>query len=447
MSIISSLRESVRGLWNRVTTAARTVSSRIVHMGRTDSGVYVDQEEALKTATVWACVQYLSKTVAQLPWRVMRETAAGEILNAAHPVDYLINKRPNRELGSFSFRQTLTWWAVTWGNGYAEIEWDNRGVPYALWPIHPGRVKPLRDTAGVLFYRVYDAVGSGFVDMAAEDILHVRGFGDDAVGVSVIAYAARSIGWALATEIFGATFFGQGMNPSGIVESPTPLTPEALEILKQEMKKLYGGPKGERTAILDKGMKFNKLATQPNDAQFIETRQHQVEEICRWFGVPPHKVMHLLRATFSNIEHQSIEVVVDSITPWVKIWEEESEFKLFGARNRGSFTTRMDLNGLLRGDSIARAEHYSKSFLAGGSTVNDWLRSEGKATIGAQGDVRFIPVNMQTLDAAIAAGKRVVEGQALPKQDAPISPGDTKTLPAPPANPETDTPATPAQGD
>lgn len=398
MSFVSRLA----GVWNRLTQAAQVGVRRVINFGRTDAGVRVDADSALKTATVWACVQYLSRQIAQLSWRVYREAPDGGLTPApTQPADWLLHKRPNREMGSFTFRQTMMGWAVRWGNAYAEIERDNRGAAYALWPLHPTRVKPMRDQAGVLFYRVWNP-DTSYVDMDAADVLHIRGFGDGEIGVNVIEYASQSIGWAQATEIFGSSFFAQGMNPSGIVEVQKALSPEAMKLLRKDLGEIYKGPKGERTAILDAGMKFNKVATAPNDAQFIETRQHQVEEICRWFGVPPHKVMHLLRSTFGNIEQQSIEVVVDSLTPWVKIWEEEADYKLFGVQNRMGFCTKMNLKSLLRGDSAARAQFYKNLWGIGGITINGILRGEDENPIGPAGDVRFVPVNYTTLDRAIA---------------------------------------------
>ena len=324
------------------------------------------------------------------------------------------------------FRRALMTAAIFHGMGCAEIEKDNRGVPVALWPLEPGYQTERRDENGKLFIR-HQNPGGGFVDLDPTDVLVIKA---NPEGKSVIEYAAQSIGWARATEIFGSTFFGEGMNPSGIVEVQKKLDPDAADILREEMENLYKGPRGKRTAVLDAGMKFTKLATAPNDAQFIETRQHQVEEICRWFGVPPHKVMHLLRATFSNIEHQSIEVVVDSITPWVKIWEEEADYKLFGVRNRQGLYTKMNLKSLLRGDSQARADFYFKLFGTAGMSINDILRAEDLPTIGTKGDVRFVPSNFQTLDAAIAAGEKAVRDAKAPP-------------PAPPAPPQPQNPPEP----
>ena len=408
-------------LLNRVTGWDRTISSsRVVYTGRTAAGVYVDADNALKNATVWACIQYLTRTVGQLPWHVyLRDAKGNSTVSNAAGVDYLLNSRPNPEMGSLIFRQVLLTHILLRGNGYAEIQRDNRGVAIALWPLHPDRVCARRREDGTLFYEVWNSSGNAEVD--AMDMFHVRGLGDGPVGYSVIEYAAQSIGWAQATEVFGSTFFGNGMNPTGVVTSDAGLTPAGLAELRNELKRLYTGPKGERTAILDAKIKYESVSTTPNDGQFIETRQHQVEEICRWFGVPPHKVMHLLRATFSNIEHQSIEVVVDSVTPWARVFEQEADYKLFGAGNRQGYYTKMSMQALLRGDNASRIAFY-KGMAELGMTLNQILALEEMNGIGPDGDVPFVSNNVQTLKRAIANGPM----KAAPK------PGDTIPETAPP---------------
>lgn len=393
-------------------------SSRVVHVGRTAANIYVDADTALKNATVWACVQYLTRAVAQLPWHVLKEVGQGGEVQSRHPVDWLLHKRPNPEMGSFSFRQAMLGQALLRGNAYAEIERDNRDVPYALWPIHPNRVRPFRDESGQLAYEVWNS-GANVV-LAAKDMFHIRGFGDGAIGYGVVEYAAQSIGWAQATELFGSTFFGEGMNPSGIIKAKPGLSIEGMEQLRKEIERLYSGPRGKRTAILDAGMEFEKTATNPNDSQFIETRQHQVEEISRWFGVPPHKVMHLLRATFSNIEHQSIEVVVDSVTPWVRVFEEEADYKLFGETNRQGFYTKMNLRALLRGDNASRAQFYKALFEMGALSPNDILGLEDMNGIGKLGDQRFRSQNLAPLDPKLA------KAPVAPVREPPAAPGEAQ---------------------
>ena len=197
--------------------------------GRTAAGVIIDGDTMLRNPVVWACVQYLTRAIGQLPWRVLRELPNGGSERAStHPVDWLLHKRPNPEMGAMTFRQTLLAAALTRGNGYAEIQRDARGLALALWPIAPERVQPKRrEGTGELFYRVHN--GGTFVDIAAMNMFHLRGFPgpDGVVGLDVMSYAAQTIGWAQATELFGATFFGEGMNPAGVVETPKVWTRQA----------------------------------------------------------------------------------------------------------------------------------------------------------------------------------------------------------------------------
>lgn len=389
--------------------------SRVRQPLGTVAGVRIDHDSAMKNAAVWACITYLSRTPAQLPWRVMQETPTGAKRTPTHPVDYLIQTRANPEMSSFAFRETMIGWAARYGNGVAEIQRDRREVPVALWPLHPTRVSFERDNeSGELLFGVTDNSG-GKRYLKGSDVFHVRGFGEGAIGLDVIAYAAESIGYAQATELFGASFFGNGANVSGILKVPGRMTIDGKEALDEEITRKHAGPKkGNKILIVDNGHEYIRAGVAPNEAQFNETMLNQVEQICRWFGVPPHKVMHLLRATFSNIEHQAIEVVVDSISPWCKRFEDEADYKFFG-QNRQGFFTKMDLKGLLRGDFKSRQEGLQIMRRNGVVNANDWRRLEDMDEIGTDGDKYVIEANMTTLE-------RVGEvPAAAPKQQAPAA--------------------------
>jgi HK97 family phage portal protein len=393
-----------RNIINRLTRDQRYVEvSRVPWWGKTKAGIRVDADTALQNATVWACVTYLGRTVGQLPWRVMRTGDGGAQRSPTHPVQYVLSGRPNPELPPLAFREQMTGWAATWGNAVAEITRDARGLARELWPIHPSRVTFARDeVTNELVYDVQNDIG-GIRRLRSFDVFHIRGYGDGPVGLNVVAYAAESIGWARATEIFGASYFGDGATPSGQILLPqgTKIAPGGLDLLRASFKAIYGGGgRGERTVVLDQGMKFEAISRAPEEGQFVETRQHQVEEICRWFGVPPHKVMHLLHAHFTNIEHQSIEVVVDSIAPWVTRFEEEAEYKLFGPANRGAYYTELDLKGLQRGDFKSRAEGYRILRELGVLSVDEIRSEEGWNPIGEAegGEKRMVPLNFTTLE-------------------------------------------------
>lgn len=365
----------------------------------TPAGVRINEESALASSTVWAATRYLSQTVASLPWRVMREIPGGGEVTPKHPVDRILHIRASAEQSPFQFRETLTHWALRYGNGIAEIEPDQVGRPFALHPIHPNRVEFCRADqdgydsygdiipAGDLYYEINNGT-SGRAALSAKRVFHIRGFGDGAVGVNMMTYAAQTIGWARAAQLFGSSFFGQGMNLGGVITNKVALSRAALDIQKAEFDNLYRGLRNaHKTVHLDADATFTPFSPKLADSQFVEIHQHLVEEICRFFGVPPHKVGHLLRATFSNIEHQSIEVVQDSITPWVRRFEEEADYKLLGPTYRGYFS-KINLRGLLRGDFKSQNEGLDIARRNGVISADEWrgLLDMPPAPAGSGGD-------------------------------------------------------------
>ncbi len=398
-------------------------ASRIPFSGRALAGVLVTPDTAVTVSAVWACLRYLSQTVAVLPWHIMRETESGGKIADSHPLDWLIYKQPNPEWTSFQFRETLTHWGLRWGNGYAEIERDALGRPAALWPLHPQRVLPMRADDGRLIYKVSNETLSsgvevsqvGGVTLEARDVFHIRGFGEGPIGVNVIHYAAESIGWARAAQLFGAAFFGNGMNVSGVVQNKRALKPEGMAKQRAEMQSLYKGPRNaNKFAIIDADADFKEVGIEPEKAQFLGTNQFLVTEICRWFGVPPHKVAQLERSTNNNIEHQGIEAVVDSISPWAKRFEDEADVKLFG-QNRGRLYTKMNFNSLMRGDSASRGTYFQLMRNIGAYNVNDIRRLDDLPTIGPDGDKYVMQSQYTTLDKI---------GEATPPPAAPKQPTD-----------------------
>ncbi|WP_158669964.1 phage portal protein [Bradyrhizobium guangdongense] len=407
------LAEGLMAVANRMTTEYRhPQASRVSNPGRTLAGVAVTPDTAITIATVWACIRYLSQTVAVLPWHVKKDGKNGPEVQSSHGVDYLLWKRPSKEWSSFQFRETLMAWALRHGNGIAEIEPDQAGRPFAMWPIHPDRVRFCRSIeaeedaygtvieAGDLFYEI-DGVGGNKTTLAAPNVYHLRGFGEGPVGVNVMNYAAQSIGWARAAQLYGAAFFGNGATPSTVVINKKPLKADGLKRQRAEFENMYKGPyKAGRTAHIDNDADIKQLGLDIDKTQLIEVHQFLVEEICRWFGVPPHKVQHLLRATFTNIESQGIEVVVDSIAPWVKRFEDEAEYKLFG-QNRQKLYTKIDMRGLMRGDAAARGTYYKMMFDTGAYSPNRILELEDENTIGPDGDIHVLNGTYRTLEQTI----------------------------------------------
>lgn len=419
---------------------------RVPYGMRTVAGVPINADSAITIPAAWACIRYLTQTCAVLPWHAMLDEDEGAEIADTHPIDYLLYKRPNPEWSSFQFRETLLHWALRWGNGYAEIEPDQLGRPYNIWPIHPERVLVCRATEdsysasgdeipeGSLFYEVNNGTGTPRTVIAASRMFHLRGFGETEVGVNVVSYAAQSLGWTRAAQLFGAAFFGNGMNPSGIITQKKALSPDGLKKLRENLEEVYKGPsRANKTAILDAEMDWKPITFSARDAQLIDVHQFLIDEVCRWFGVPPHKIMHLQRSTFNNIESQAIEVVVDSISPWVKRFEDEADFKLFG-NNRAGYYSKMNMRALLRGDHTARAAYYESMVRIGAYSPNRVLELEDENTIGPQGDIHVMQSQNVTLE-RIAEGPQApapaggpppppADGAADPESEYPIGPLD-----------------------
>lgn len=360
-------------IWQRMLNRVlpqRPSGERVVFLGRTQSGQYVDEDSALKLGVLWACVDIRAKAVAILPWSVFQRTKTGRKEDSAHALQWLLHNQPNPEMTPYQFKHLLVAHRLLWGNAYCEIERDRSGRVMWLWPITPDRVRVDRDQNGVLFYRIRNA-GTGDSIIEAEDMLHFRGMGFDGTqGYSVIRYAAQTIGLGMAMEEFGSSFFGNGANPGLILEHPKTLSPTATKNLEESVQRRSGGKNSQRPFVAEEGMKVHKLTVPPEEAQFVQSRNVNVLDICRWFCVPPHKVAALDRATYNNIEHQGIEFVTDAVLPDVTQMEEEVNLKCFGRQQRGVLYTKMNLAALLRGDMKARYESYQIGH------QNGWLNAD-----------------------------------------------------------------------
>lgn len=448
--MFEAARERISGamafVLRRLTTDPRWPSASRVPRGRTMSSIVVTPDTAVTIPAVWACLRYISQTVGVLPWRVMLDDKAGAEIQPGHPIDKLLNKRPSAEWSSLQFRETLTHWALRWGNGYAEIEPDQAGRPYALWPIHPERVLVCRAMepgvddygepidVGSLYYEIglgpMGGASTASICLLPKRIFHIRGFGEGPVGVNVITYAAESLGWVKAAQLFGASFFGNGANVSMVVVNKKPLKPAGLKLQRTEFENLYKGPRNaNKTAFLDNDADVKMVGLDAEKSQLLQTNQALVADVCRWFGVPPHKVMDLSRATFSNIEHQAIEVVVDSVSPWVKRFEDEADFKLFGS-NRQGYYSKINMRALMRGDTASRIAYYAGMSKLGAFSPNRVLQLEDENTIGAAGDIHTMQSQNITLEQIQAIAEAAIakaaagEDPGTPDPNAPADPAD-----------------------
>ena len=373
---------------------------------KTKAGETVSPESANALSPYFAALCAISEDVAKLPLFVYRHLKpAGKEKVLDHPAFHLLHREANPEMGPMTFRETLTGWALGWGNGIAEIERAGNGDPVALWPIHPNRVamKRLpadRDPLQSLVYEVRNE-GAEPTYLSTANVLHLIGRGGGIWGKSIAQVAAESIGVGLAAQSFGAAFFGNGTHICGVLEHPGELDDDAHERLRKDWVDRYGGPGNVgKPAILEEGMKWARVGIPPEEAQFLETRQFQVEEIARWFRIPPHKIQHLARATFSNIEHQSIEYVVDCLMTWLDRWEGEIARKLFRTSEQDLFAEHV-VQGLMRGDSRTRGQFYREQFGIGTLSINEIRELENRNPIEG-GDVYYVPLNMTPADQAAA---------------------------------------------
>ena len=367
------------------------------------AGVNVNAANAMSSSVVWRAVTLLSGTIASLPLPVYKRLKPrGKERDSDHPLYYKLHNRPNPDLASNVWRLMGISNQLLWGNWYNEIEFMG-GYPSNLWPIPPWRVKPRRSDGGQLYYDV------AMPDQSTKKIpphamWHVKNLyidGDE--GMSCLRAARESIGLGLAAEEFASRFFGNGANLGGIVEYPGKLKDDAYNRFKESIEESYTGlSKAHRLMFLEEGLKFHRTAVPPNEGQMIEARKFQVADIARFFFITQlHKVGDLERATFSNIEEQGIDFVVDTIQPLLVNIEQEMNHKLFYDAGSKDHFAEFVIDGLLRGNSAARAEYYNKIFQIGGLCVNDILELENRNPIGPEGDERFVPMNMQPLKRAI----------------------------------------------
>ena len=375
--------------------------------GGTTSGKAVNERTAMQTSAVYACVRILAESVAGLPLHVYERTANGsKSTKPSHPLYRLLHDEPNREMTSFVFRETLMSHLLLWGNAYAQIIRDGRGFPIALYPLLPDRMAVDRNEIGELVYTYQSDKGQ--VKLRRENVLHIPGLGfDGLIGYSPVAMAKNAVGLALATEDYGATFFANGANPGGVLEHPGVIKPEQADRLRESWQSQFGGANAHKVAVLEEGLKFHQMSIPPEQAQFLETRKFQINEIARIFRVPPHMVGDLEKSSFSNIEQQSLEFVKYTLDPWVVRWEQSLQQALILPSEKATIFIKFNLDGLLRGDYQSRMQGYSTGIQNGFMSVNDVRGLEDMNLLTAEegGDLHFVNGNMVKLADVGAAYK------------------------------------------
>ena len=401
MGYVSRLLE-----WRAHPSSNNTEWGQIFDAGmQTSSGVNLSVEGALTLPAVFACVRVISETVASLPLLVYRRQGRGKSRAGDHILYGLLKEQPNPEQTSFEWREMMIAHATTWGNGYSEIVWNRRGQPVALWPLRPDRMTVERKNGELLYH--YRRNNGPMETLPAYRVHHIRGLsGDGLTGYSPVRLAMQAIGLGLATEEFGARFFSNGARPGIVIKHPGVLKPEAHARLKASWNSDHQGvSNAHKVKVLEEGASIEKIGVPPEEAQFLETRRFQALDIARMYRVPPHKIGLLENATFSNIEHQAIEFVVDTIRPWLVRHEQAMRRDLLvGQEEHDTLLIEYLVDGLLRGDTLSRYQAYAISRQWGWQSANDIRQMENMDPIQG-GDNYLTPLNMVSASEP-AKGKR-----------------------------------------
>lgn len=407
-----------------LTDAQPWIDAGIITTGA--AGVSVSVEGSLRLAAVWACVQVLSQTMATLPLMVFERLERGKRRAPDHPLFDLLHTQPNPLMTSAEWRLQQVANVVMWGNAYSEIEESAGGRVLALWPLRPDRMEVRRSERGLVY--TYTLPDGKRVTLGAERVLHVRGLsGDGVMGYSRLAQMRQAVALGLAAEEFGARFFGNDARPGGVLQHPGVLGDAAHSRLQGSWESRHGGlARSHRVAILEEGMTYQQIGIPPEDAQFLETRTFQAEEIARIFGVPAHKIGLLDRATFSNIEQQNIEFATDTIRPLAVLWEQAILTRLMSQADRERYFAEFVVEGLLRGDTASRYAAYATGRQNGWLSANDIRELENMNPVEG-GDVYLVPLNMAPAE-AVASGQLAVASEEVTSDERRVTSGEMRRL-------------------
>jgi len=379
---LSRIGSNIKTVFTGVVADSSTIDNSswhpsIVHYvtGGGSASVDANSITSYQLSAYWACLKVLSEDVAKLPIKVLEKREGGEF-STNESLQNLLSKKPNDNMTAFSYWQAVMQQSLGWGNSFSEIQFNGMGQPVGLWPINPTRVTKMRDkNSSVYFYRINNDDGS-FTDLLENEVLYIPGLTIDGVsGLSAAEVGQQSLSLALSGQQFAERFFKNSAAISGVLMHPGKLKEDAVKPLRESWNKIYSGSNNAgKTAILEEGMKFEAITMPLKDAQFLESRNFSIEEIARWFRMPPHKIQHLLRSTFTNIEVQGREYVDDTLMPWLVKIEQEVRRKLI--INPSEFI-KFNVNALLRGDTATRAAFYTSLFNMGAMNSNEIREFEG----------------------------------------------------------------------
>lgn len=387
-------------------------------LGQSAAGKRVNERSSMQITAVYACVRVIAESIASLPLHLYRYNEDGGKEKAIdHPLYFLLHNEPNPEMTTFSFFEVLLTHLLLWGNAYCQIIRNGKGEVVALYPLMADRMDVDRDEKGHIYYEYTmssdDAptMKGSVVQLQPVDVLHIPGMGfDGLVGYSPIAMAKNAIGISIACEEYGSKFFANGAAPSGVLEHPGTLKDPGR--VRESWTQTFGGShNANKVAVLEEGMKYTPISISPNEAQFLETRKFQIDEIARIFRIPPHMIGDLEHATFSNIEEMSLEYVQYTLGPWIARLEQSMIRSLLSDAEKGTYFVKFNVDGLLRGNYQSRMQGYAVARQNGWMSANDIRQLENLDMIPDEegGNLYLINGSMTKLKDAGAFAKKGTE--------------------------------------
>ena len=357
----------------------------------------VTADTALNLITIYQCVRVLSNTFAQLPLMLYRRRADGGKERAVdHPLYRTLHLSPNPDLTSFAWRRMLMTHIATWGDHFVEKIPDQAGRTL-LYPVRPDRVEVTRKDGRKHYW--YLSPEGGRKEFPEGRLIQISGLSTDGLrGRSPINDLRSTIRLAKTAETFGDSFFRNGARPATVLKHPETLSTDAIRRLREQMDELRGSGNAGKTVVLEEGLDFSEVGIPPDDAQFMETRLFQKRELAGAYGIPPHMIGDLERATFSNIEHQSLELITVTMMPYFVNVEQELSVQLI---DDDDYFVEFLVDGYLRGDAKTRNQAYAIRWQHGSLNANEWRIKENDNPVDG-GDTYYVPVNYQPAVATAA---------------------------------------------
>lgn len=396
-----NLLQRVANLFSEKRMSSNDIFQLIAAGNATYAGPSVNEDSAMRSSAVYACIRIISESIAALPLVLYRQEGRNRNRATVHPLYPVLHDLANPEMTAFEWRELAMAHTLLRGNSWSQKVMNQRGQTVELWPLHPAKMEGWTRREGKLYW-LYRNPDNQLQAINAELIHHIKGFGDGVMGHSPIMQAAKqAVGLSLAAEEFGARFYGNGAKSGLMLKVPGKLSPPAFQRLKQSFTEDSAGlSNAHRVKILEEGMDVATITIPPNEAQFLETRKFQVTEIARIYRVPPHMLADLDRATFSNIEHQSQSFVDYTLMPWFVRHEQAIYRDLLLPGERSTYFAKYVAAGLLRGDTATRYGAYTTAINTGFMTRNEARELEDLNPLDGL-DEPLIPLNMMEANAEL----------------------------------------------